>query len=47
MESVEAYNGIPVYPTLYGQGLTIMLLGEAIRRGEVDHESGGTAGAYP
>lgn len=33
MESVEAYNDIPVYPTLYGQGLTLMLLAEAIRKG--------------
>jgi unsaturated rhamnogalacturonyl hydrolase len=35
MESVEAYNDIPTYPTLYGQGLTLMLLAEAIRKGVV------------
>lgn len=38
METIEAYNAIPIYPTLYGQGLTLMLLSEAIRRGEVLHE---------
>lgn len=28
MESVEAYGRIPVYPTLYGQGLVLMLLAQ-------------------
>ncbi|MEK8128190.1 glycoside hydrolase family 88 protein [Paenibacillus filicis] len=30
MPSIEAYNAIPQYPTLYGQGLVLMLLAEAI-----------------
>ncbi|WP_246188035.1 glycoside hydrolase family 88 protein [Paenibacillus tengchongensis] len=30
MPSVEAYNRIPVYPTLYGQGLTLQLLSQAL-----------------
>ncbi|WP_239004722.1 glycoside hydrolase family 88 protein [Paenibacillus tepidiphilus] len=30
MPSVEAYNKIPVYPTLYGQGLTMQLLTQAL-----------------
>ncbi|WP_414698920.1 glycoside hydrolase family 88/105 protein [Paenibacillus sp. LPE1-1-1.1] len=38
MESVEAYNAIPTYPTLYGQGLVLMLLSEALWRGESSHE---------
>jgi unsaturated rhamnogalacturonyl hydrolase len=38
MESIEAYNAIPIHPTLYGQGLTLMLLSEAIRRGEAGDE---------
>ncbi len=29
LESVEAYDRVPVFPTLYGQGLTLMLLTEA------------------
>jgi unsaturated rhamnogalacturonyl hydrolase len=29
MPSVEAYNDIPCYPALYGQGLVLMLLAEA------------------
>lgn len=29
MPSIDAYNAIPLYPTLYGQGLTLMLLTEA------------------
>ncbi|TVY01222.1 glycoside hydrolase family 88 protein [Cohnella terricola] len=29
LESVEAYDRVPVFPTLYGQGLTLMLLAEA------------------
>lgn len=33
MPSVEAYNEIPRYPTLYGQGLTLMLLSEAASAG--------------
>ncbi|WP_245809752.1 MULTISPECIES: glycoside hydrolase family 88/105 protein [Cohnella] len=33
MPSIEAYNEIPTYPTLYGQGLALMLLSEAMRRG--------------
>lgn len=28
MPSVDAYNQIPIYPTLYGQGLTLQLLTE-------------------
>lgn len=28
LESVEAYNAIPCHPTLYGQGLVLMLLSE-------------------
>lgn len=31
MPSAEAYNGIPLFPTLYGQGLTMMLLTEAAK----------------
>ncbi|REK68644.1 MAG: glycosyl hydrolase [Cohnella sp.] len=31
LESVEAYNAIPQYPTLYGQGLALMLVSEALR----------------
>jgi unsaturated rhamnogalacturonyl hydrolase len=31
MESVEAYDAIPQYPTLYGQGLALMLLSERLR----------------
>lgn len=31
LESVEAYGAVPVFPTLYGQGLTLLLLAEAIR----------------
>ncbi|MFD0670795.1 glycoside hydrolase family 105 protein [Cohnella sp. GCM10027633] len=34
MESIEAYNEIPVYPTLYGQGLVLMLLSQAMRRAD-------------
>ncbi|MCD9020733.1 glycoside hydrolase family 88/105 protein [Cohnella silvisoli] len=30
LESVEAYNKVPIFPTLYGQGLTLLLLTEAI-----------------
>ncbi len=30
MPTVDAYNGIPVYPTLYGQGLVLMLLTSVI-----------------
>lgn len=30
MPSIQAYNEIPVYPALYGQGLTLMLLAEAM-----------------
>jgi len=29
LDSVEAYNLVPTFPTLYGQGLTLMLLAEA------------------
>ncbi|WP_372633776.1 glycoside hydrolase family 105 protein [Cohnella sp.] len=32
MPSIEAYNEIPCYPTLYGQGLVLGLLAEALRR---------------
>jgi unsaturated rhamnogalacturonyl hydrolase len=28
MPSIEAYNEIPCYPTLYGQGLVLMLFSE-------------------
>lgn len=31
MPSIEAYNGIPCYPALYGQGLVLMLLAEAMK----------------
>ncbi|RXZ81398.1 glycosyl hydrolase [Paenibacillaceae bacterium] len=31
MPSIEAYNNIPIYPTLYGQGLTMQLLTEFIK----------------
>jgi len=31
LESVEAYGAVPVFPTLYGQGLALMLLAEALR----------------
>ncbi|CQR57726.1 glycoside hydrolase family 88/105 protein [Paenibacillus riograndensis] len=34
MDSVEAYNRIPVYPALYGQGLVLMLLAKAPGRKE-------------
>ncbi|MDF2921887.1 MAG: glycosyl hydrolase [Paenibacillaceae bacterium] len=30
MPSIQAYNNIPCYPTLYGQGLVLMLLSEAL-----------------
>lgn len=30
MPTVEAYNEIPCYPSLYGQGLTLILLAEAL-----------------
>ncbi|UKS30872.1 glycoside hydrolase family 88 protein [Paenibacillus sp. HWE-109] len=32
MESIPAYQEISIYPTLYGQGLTLMLLAESLRR---------------
>lgn len=35
LESVAAYNAVPVCPTLYGQGLTLLLLAEALRQGEL------------
>jgi len=38
LESIEAYNQVPLFPTLYGQGLTLMLLLEAI----VQRTSGST-----
>lgn len=31
MPSLQAYNEIPCYPSLYGQGLVLMLLAEALR----------------
>jgi unsaturated rhamnogalacturonyl hydrolase len=31
METIEAYGGLSCYPTLYGQGLTLMLLSEHAR----------------
>lgn len=31
MPSIEAYNHIPCYPSQYGQGLTLILLAEALR----------------
>ncbi|WP_158602323.1 glycoside hydrolase family 88/105 protein [Cohnella endophytica] len=30
LESVEAYDRVPIFPTLYGQGLTLLLLTEAL-----------------
>ncbi|NIK78593.1 unsaturated rhamnogalacturonyl hydrolase [Paenibacillus castaneae] len=30
LASLEAYNEVPVFPTLYGQGLTLLLLTEAL-----------------
>lgn len=33
LESVAAYNEVPVFPTLYGQGLTLMLLAEVLSPG--------------
>ncbi|MBB6690871.1 glycoside hydrolase family 88 protein [Cohnella xylanilytica] len=33
LASVEAYNEVPIFPTLYGQGLTLLLLSEALNRG--------------
>jgi len=30
LESVAAYNKVPIFPTLYGQGLTLLLLTEAL-----------------
>jgi unsaturated rhamnogalacturonyl hydrolase len=30
MPTVDAYNQIPCYPSLYGQGLTLILLAEAL-----------------
>jgi len=33
MESIEAYRDIPVYPTLYGQGLALMLLAQRMKGG--------------
>jgi unsaturated rhamnogalacturonyl hydrolase len=38
MDSIEAYNRIPQYPTLYGQGLALMLLAESLRREGCGHE---------
>lgn len=32
LASVEAYNEVPTFPTLYGQGLVLMLLTEALNR---------------
>jgi unsaturated rhamnogalacturonyl hydrolase len=29
LESEEAYNRVPIFPTLYGQGLVLLLLTEA------------------
>lgn len=37
LPSVDAYNRIPQYPTLYGQGLTLMLLTEAAAGVEAQH----------
>ncbi|WP_254450316.1 hypothetical protein [Cohnella herbarum] len=31
MPSIQAYDDIPCYPTLYGQGLTLILLSLAIK----------------
>ncbi|RED55697.1 glycoside hydrolase family 88/105 protein [Cohnella lupini] len=31
MDSIEAYNQIPQYSTLYGQGLSLMLLAQSVR----------------
>ena len=38
MESIEAYNRIPIYPAQYGQGLVLMLLSEALLRKGAPHE---------
>jgi len=35
LESVEAYNQVPLFPTLYGQGLTLLLLLEVFRTEEI------------
>ncbi|MBB6670748.1 glycoside hydrolase family 88 protein [Cohnella nanjingensis] len=32
LDSVEAYGEVPVFPTLYGQGLVLLLLTEALRQ---------------
>lgn len=32
LESIEAYGKVPIFPTLYGQGLVLLLLTEALRR---------------
>ncbi|BBH19398.1 hypothetical protein Back11_07430 [Paenibacillus baekrokdamisoli] len=32
LASIEAYNEVPVFPTLYGQGLTLLLLTEVINQ---------------
>ncbi len=34
LESVAAYNKVPIFPTVYGQGLTLLLFAEALRRTE-------------
>ncbi|NBD25472.1 glycosyl hydrolase [Paenibacillus sp. T1] len=31
LASIEAYDAVPIFPTLYGQGLTLMLLAEALK----------------
>lgn len=35
MPSVQAYNEIPCYPALYGQGLVLLLLSEALRQAQI------------
>ena len=31
LASIEAYDEVPIFPTLYGQGLTLLLLSEALK----------------
>ncbi|MNH92233.1 Unsaturated rhamnogalacturonyl hydrolase YesR [compost metagenome] len=38
MESIEAYNAIGQYPTLYGQGLVLMLLAQSLRQEAISRD---------
>jgi unsaturated rhamnogalacturonyl hydrolase len=40
LESIEAYDTVPVFPTLYGQGLTLLLLTEAPEQGRQAEPAG-------